>query len=113
MSIQIFPYFTESFDPNKEKKEYTFRFRLLPGEAIATYTVDQTDITGNTPVVPATVLFGPQSAGLISDRVYGVTQWMLPGFTGGFVAYIRCVITTDYASPIPHIYSRTCRLSVR
>lgn len=110
----IFPYFTETFDSQKEQKEYTFKFRLLPGEAIATYQVEQVDITGKLLIDPVQVLFGPRSSGLISTRVYGVTQWFLPGMTdSGFTAYIRCVVTTDYAGPIPHIYSRCMRLNIR
>lgn len=107
----IFPYFSETFDA-QEQKEYTWRFKLLPGESIASATIDQVDITSTTLVVPVAFNFGQKSFGVISGVMWGVTQWLLPMSDGGFTSYLRCVITTDYAGPIPHIYSRTMRLRV-
>jgi len=107
----IYPYFAETFDP-QDQKEFTYRFRILPGENIVTAQLDQVDATSTNLITPATLTLGPKSIGVISGQVWGVTQWLLPMTDGGFVAYLRCKITTDYAGPIPHVYTRTMRLTV-
>jgi hypothetical protein len=107
----IFPYFAETFDP-QDQKEFTFRFNILPGESLTTAQIDQVDATSTVVISPPTLVFGTRSIGVISGSLWGVTQWFLPMLDGGFVAYVRCKVTTDYAGPIPHIYTRTMRLTV-
>lgn len=107
----IFPYWVEPLDP-QDQKEYSFRFLLLPGESIVSAQVDQVDATSTTPLALPTLVFGPKNIGVISGQLWGVTQWITSATEGGYVAYVRCMITTDYASPLPHKFTRSMRLTV-
>lgn len=109
----MFPYFSEAFDA-QDQKEYTFRFKLRAGESIVSAQLDEVDITSTTVIDPSVLVFGQKSIGIISGTIFGVTQWLLPlaADVEPFVAYLRCKITTDYASPLPHQFTRTMRLSV-
>lgn len=107
----IFPYWAEPFDP-EDQKDYLFRFLILPGESIVSAQIDQVDASSTTVISTPTLVFGPKSIGVISGNLWGISQWFLPTTDNGFVAYVRCKVTTDYAGPIPHIYTRTMRLTV-
>ena len=121
-----FPKFVEDFDPS-DQKEYTWKFRLREGEGILQAHVDPVDET-STDIVDSPLVFGPISFGLDSANIWGVTQWLLPmvdptllvqttvvidPVAPKFMAYLRCMITTDFAQPMPHEYTRTMRLWVR
>jgi hypothetical protein len=109
--MMIFPYFAETFDP-QDQKEYLWRFLLLPGENLISAQLDQVDSSSTTVLSPQTMVFGPKTTAVISGNLWGVRQWFLPMSDGGFVAYVRCMIQTDYAGPIPHKYTRTMRITV-
>ncbi len=104
--------FVQPHDPN-DQTDYTFRFRLPTGEAIANAIVQVVDpVTDEPPVVASDLLISDVSFGVLTDdnavNLYGVTCW-ISGGTPSHSYWVRCQITTD-SSPLPRIFTRTMRL---
>lgn len=82
--------FLQSKDPS-DSKDYTFRFLLSTGEAIASATVTVVDAT-DTAIASTDLIVSNVSFGLISGQVYGVTFYVAGGSAGTYL--LRCRLTT-------------------
>jgi hypothetical protein len=91
-----FPEFRERHDPNG-RKDWTFRWELADGEAIASATVDVVDADSSAVDATTDLVIESTASGQIDGNVYGVTAWITGG-TAGRLYYLRCRIETD-ASP--------------
>jgi hypothetical protein len=92
-----FPEFGPSHDPNGQE-DWTFPFKLAPGEQIVSQQVDEVDSTSTTLSASPELTISPVTAGKIATGqtydLWGVTAWITGG-TAGTTYYLRCRIATD------------------
>lgn len=107
MPFQRFP---ESMDPD-DQKDYTFPFKLNPGEEIASALVEVVDETSENVIDDSPIVIVAQSFGQISGSTWGATVWLTAAGAPAGRYYLRCRGETD-SSPIPRKFDVTRELKV-
>lgn len=109
-----FQAFATSHGP-QEQADYTFVFRLAPGEAITSAQVTVVDSTSMQPDLSTDLMIRSTSYGQMNASNWGVTIWVMGGSTkpDGSTKnyYVRCAIVTN-STPYPRRINRTLRLRV-
>lgn len=103
-----FQQFRDKHDPNA-RDDWTFRFRLSPGESILTALVQVVDSSSLAVDADTDLVIEAQAFGQISGTLWGVTAWISGGGASS-AYYLRCRGETD-ASPISRKFDRTMKLA--